>query len=182
MCVRVKDPDGTGKDTGYWVGHFQISEELWRKEDARKAREKVEKNTSTKKEEDVPTNDTWSLVDQLPTSTQTKAKTSTELKQEDWPSLGELNPAPRLNVKKISEEDDRKSSGEKGPYRPLLARLIHSSTPVPQSLLTQKICYVTAELINLSIPERSVNFRFNISCFLQAHTLYFKSSCAEQCV
>lgn len=25
MCVRVKDPEGSGEDNGYWIGHFQIS-------------------------------------------------------------------------------------------------------------------------------------------------------------
>ncbi len=100
MCVRAKDPDGLGKDTGYWVGHFQISEEFRKKvEDARKI-----------------------IV---------------ESDQDDQPN----------------EVGLRSDTNE---YRPILARLIHSSAPVPESLIAQKFCYVTAELIKLNIPDRLV--------------------------
>ena len=106
MCVRVKDPDGSEKDTGYWVGHFQISEEL-RKDDVRKINEEAGKNASSQKDQDVS------------------------------PNVAELG----------SDLDE---------YRSVLARLIHSSTPVPESLITQRFCYVNVELIRLSIPNRSV--------------------------
>ena len=93
MCVRIKDPDGTGKDTGYWVGHFQISEELRKKEDVGKSLKEVQK---------------------------------------------------KPNLKKADE------------FRPLVARLIHSSSPVPESLISQEFCYASVELISLSIPDRLV--------------------------
>ena len=99
MCVRVKNPDESGKDTGYWVGHFQISEEFRKEEDARKIIEEAD--------------------------------------QDDQPNEVGL----RLDTNE---------------YRPILARLIHSSAPVPESLIAQKFCYVTAELIKLNIPDRLV--------------------------
>ncbi|CAB4019283.1 Hypothetical predicted protein, partial [Paramuricea clavata] len=104
MCVRVKDPDGSEKDTGYWVGHFQISEEL-RKDDVRKINEEAGENASSQKDQDVS-----------------------------------------ANVAELGSDLDE--------YRSVLARLIHSSTPVPESLITQRFCYVTVELIRLSIPNR----------------------------
>ena len=91
MCVRIKDPDGSGKDTGYWVGHFQILEELKKKEDARKSLKEVMKKSNLKKDSD---------------------------------------------------------------YRPLVARIIHSSSPVPESLIAQEFCYASVELIFLSVPDR----------------------------
>ena len=100
MCVRVKDPDGSGKDTGYWVGHFQISDELRMKEDARKILEEFDGYGSTQ------------------------------------------------------QEQSRKKKNE---YRPVLAQLIQSSIAVPESLIRQGVCYVTAELISLSVPNRLVN-------------------------
>ncbi|CAB4015333.1 Hypothetical predicted protein, partial [Paramuricea clavata] len=101
MCVRVKDSDGSGKDTGYWVGHFQISEELkWKEED-----EEAEKNASSQKDQDVSPIEAGLGLD-------------------------------------LDE------------YRSVLARLIHSSAPIPESLITQRFCYVSVELIRLSIPDR----------------------------
>ena len=89
MCVRVKEPDRSGKDIGYWVGHFQISGDV---------RKKKEKN--------------------------------------------------RKQLKSNVEEGDE--------YRSVVAQLIYSSTPVPESLITQRLCYVTAELILINLPNRLV--------------------------
>lgn len=90
MCVRVKDPDGSGEDNGYWIGHFQISEVL-------------------------------------------RKKNATTI---DDPS---------------SENSDSKK------YQPILARLISPhSTSVPESFIKQRFCYVTAEMIMLSSPNRLV--------------------------
>ena len=97
MCVRVKEPDRSGKDIGYWVGHFQISGDIKKKE---------EKN--------------------------------------------------RKQLKSNVEEGDE--------YRSVVAQLIYSSTPVPESLITQRLCYVTAELILINLPNRLVkNISLNIS-------------------
>ena len=102
MCVRVKDPNGSGKDSGYWIGHFQISEELRKKVDAIKAMEALENPEST--------------------------------------NIEELE----------SEISDSKN------YQAIVARFINSSTPVPESFIQQRFCYVTAEMILLSSPNRSV--------------------------
>ena len=99
MCVRVEDPGGSGKDSGYWVGHFQISDELRMKEDARKNLEEFDWNGSTQ------------------------------------------------------QEQSRKKENE---YRPVLAQLMQRSIPVPELLIRQGVCYVTAELISLSVPNRLV--------------------------
>ena len=59
-----------------------------------------------------------------------------------------------------AEEDNnveaKSNASEEYEYRTILARLIQSSTPVPELLITQKICYVTAELIMLNISDRLV--------------------------
>ena len=107
MCVRVKDSGRSGKDTGYWVGHFQISEELRMKEEARKNLEGTDENAS---------------------------------RQDD-------------RARNVGRKANKKKNNE---YRPLLARLIHSSAAVPEPLITQGVCHVTAELILLSIPNRLV--------------------------
>ena len=50
-----------------------------------------------------------------------------------------------------------KSNVEEGDeYRSVVAQLIYSSTPIPESLITQRLCYVTAELILINLPNRLV--------------------------
>ena len=152
MCVRIKDPNGTGKDTGYWVGHFQISEESRKKEDARKSLKEI---ASAKKEQDVSPSE--SEVD----CSLTKEEKSFMKDHGGCPSLPTLNSsAPVFGLqdeKKIKEGAKKKSNLKKNSeYRPVVARLIHSSSPVPESLITQEFCYATVELIFLSVPDRLV--------------------------
>ena len=108
MCVRVKDPDGSGKGSGYWVGHFQISEEL------RKRKEAMEE-------------------------------------------------AENLQSANADEEENEISDSKK--FHPVLARFMHSSTPIPESFIEQRFCYVTAEMIFLSSPNRLVTISFNSIIF-----------------
>ena len=102
MCVRVKDPDGSGEDNGYWTGHFQISEVL-RKKNARKS----------------------------------------------------MGPAEFADATTIDEPTRKISDSEK--FQPVIAKLISPhSTLVPESFIKQRFCYVTAEMILLSSPNRLV--------------------------
>ncbi len=91
MCVRVKDPDGSGKDTGYWVGHFQISEELRKKEDARKVLEEADKNASTQEQDDQPSEVglSSSAVSESQGTKKSKNKTKKNAKKDEnaWPPL-----------------------------------------------------------------------------------------------
>ena len=166
MCVRVKDPDGSGKDTGYWVGHFQISEELRKKEDARKILEEAEKNA--KKDEAVQPDEAGlnssTPVAEVQDTKKAKKKenknTSSKKEQDDRPTLTGLNPPAPVpgfqHAKKINSET--KTRPKKEQFRAVLARRIHSSTPVPESLITQRYCYVTVELLMLNISDRLVRF------------------------
>lgn len=108
MCVRVKDPDGSGKDSGYWVGHFQISEELRKKKDAMEEAENPESTSADEEENEI--------------------------------------------------SDSKK-------FHPVLARFMHSSTPIPESFIAQRFCYVTAEMIFLSSPKRLVTIACNSIIF-----------------
>ena len=160
MCVRVKDPGGSGKDTGYWVGHFQLSEELRKKEDARKLLEEVDGNASTQKKKDaqpieIEINSSSALPDaQEAKKTKNKAKETSKDDHGAWPALPS-NPVasvPKVqDAKKMNNETKAKPKTNKDEkYRPMLARLIHSSTPIPESIITQRYFYVTVELITLA--------------------------------
>ena len=141
MCVRIKDPDGTGKDTGYWVGHFQISEVLRMGEEA----EETSSAEEDDEEEDVPHSET-----ELDSSFTTKRKENTQKEQNACPTVFTFNisdPIPWL-------EDENLENKSK--YQLVLARLIQSCRPVPESLITQEFCCASVELISLSIPERLV--------------------------
>ena len=153
MCVRIKDPNGTGKDTGYWVGHFQISEELRRGDDARKATKEADENASAKKDKDVSSIETG-----LNSSSSTKTEGNSKKDHDACSTLPTSAPVPGLqDAKRIKEGAKKKSNSKKNSeYRPVVARLIHSSSPVPESLIAQKFCYATAELTFLSVPDRSV--------------------------
>ena len=120
MCVRIKDPNGSGKDTGYWVGHFQISETLMTVECA---------GESTKEAEGI-----LSFQDDQNT----------------------CSPIPVLNISDPSSWLEAEDVENKSKYKTVLARLIQSSSPVPESLMTQELCCATVELISLSIPDRLV--------------------------
>ena len=151
MCVRIKDPDGSGKDAGYWVGHFQVSEELRKKEDARKSLKEI---ASSKKGQEASASETG-----IDCSSSTKSVEDNSVKDDDaCLTLNISPPVPGLqDRKKIKEEARKKSHLKKDSvYRPVVARLIHSSSPVPESLITQGFCYVTVELIFLSVPDRLV--------------------------
>ena len=158
MCVRVKDPDGSGKDTGYWVGHFQISEET--KEDARKVFEEADKNASAQKEQDDQPSEvelsSSSAVSELQDTKKSKNKARKNAKKDEdaWPPLPGFNPPTLVPESQHTKKMNKGKNDEE--YRPVLARLIHSSSPVPESIIEQKICYVTVELIMLSIPDRLV--------------------------
>ena len=153
MCVRIKDPNGTGKDTGYWVGHFQISEELRRGDEARKATKEADENASAEKDKDISSIETG-----LNSSSSTKTESNSKKDHDSCSTLPTSSPVPGLqDAKRIKEGAKKKSNSKKNSeYRPVVARLIHSSSPVPESLITQKFCYATAELTFLSVPDRSV--------------------------
>ena len=139
MCVRVKDPEnGSEKDAGYWVGHFQVSEELRRKRDVKGIQEEALEKKSTTENEDI-------LVDgDEPISTASAPPTS-------------IQSAKKMDEKAKSRTESKK--GEK--YRPGLARLIYSSIPIPDVLITKQFCYVTVELISLGIPDRLVKIKIS---------------------
>ena len=146
MCVRIKDPNGTGKDTGYWVGHFQISKEPRREEDAKKSAKEADKNASAKKDKNTS-----------PTST--KRKGNSRKDQDACSALPTNNSAPMhglQDAKKTKEAKKKSDSKKNSEYKAVVARLIHSSSPVPDSLISQKFCYATAELLFLSVPDRLV--------------------------
>ena len=138
MCVRIKDPDGTGKDTGYWVGHFQISEVL-------RTEEEAEQILSAEKDQGVPPSET-----ELDSSSTTKRKENTQKEQNACPT------APTLNISDPIPGLEDENLENKSKYQLVLARLIQSSRPVPESLITQEFCCASVELISLSIPERLV--------------------------
>lgn len=50
----------------------------------------------------------------------------------------------------------KSSVEEEDEYLSVVAQLIYSSTPVPESLIRQRLCYVTAELILINLPNRLV--------------------------
>ncbi len=160
MCVRVKDPDGSGKDTGHWIGHFKISEEMRKKEDARKVLEEADKNASTQKEQDDQPSEvelsSSSAVSELQGTKKSKNKAKKNAKKDEdaWPLLPGFNPPTPIPESQDTKKMNKGKKDEK--YRPVLARLIHSSSPVPESIIAQKFCYVTVELIMLSIPDRLV--------------------------
>ena len=155
MCVRVKDPGGSGKDTGFWVGHFQISEELRKKEDARKRLEEFDGNASTQTEKDTQPIEVFEIQE-------TKKTENSACSQDDhdaWPYFhsNPSAPVPKVENAMINHETNAKSkTNEDQRYLPILARLIHSSTPIPESIVAQRYFYVTVELIMLSIPDRLV--------------------------
>ncbi|XP_028391332.1 LOW QUALITY PROTEIN: uncharacterized protein LOC114516140 [Dendronephthya gigantea] len=125
LCVRAKDPaNRSEKDAGFWVGHFQISEELRKKEDAKLLLEMMTEMQSAK---DFLADETESIHNSQP----------------------ENLPSPTRKVKPVNE----RYSQEKDFYRPILARLIDSSTPIPDSLIAKRF-YVTVEFISLGIPDR----------------------------
>ncbi|XP_028391339.1 helicase with zinc finger domain 2-like isoform X2 [Dendronephthya gigantea] len=132
LCVRVKVPEKkSGKDAGFWVGHFQISEELRRKKDVKGTLEEALEKKSTKESED------HLAGEDEPESTISAPKTSTQ------------------KAKKINEKLNSKAKYKKSEeYRPVLARLIHNSSPIPEAILAELFCYVTVELIFLNIPDR----------------------------
>ena len=131
LCVRVKDPaNKSEKDAGYWVGHFQISEKLRKKEDAKLFYEMVKEMKSAK---DFHADGTEPVDFSQSTSTRCDLPSSTE------------------KVEQINE----RNCEEENYYRTVLARLINSSTPIPSSLIAERF-YVTVELISLSIPDRFV--------------------------
>ena len=130
MCVRVKDPDGSGEDNGYWIGHFQISEVL-KKKNAAKSMRAAEFTTN-----DEPTRQT--------------------------------------------------SDSEK--FQPILARLISPhSTLVPESFIKQRFCYVTAEMILLSSPNRLVVPRNTFAikfknCYVSVNTCLLFTKFISKCL
>ena len=156
LCVRVKDPaNKLGKDAGYWVGHFQISEELRKKEDAKSILEMVKEMASAKDflaDGTVPIHS--SQVSDMQDARKINESTLTRC---DLP----------LSMKKVKQSDKRYPE-KKDKYRPVLARLIDSSTPIPDSLIAERF-YVTVELISLSIPDRLVTFELCV----QALSLLF---------
>ena len=154
MCVRIKDPNGTGKDTGYWVGHFQISKEPRREEDAQRSAKEADKNASAKKDKNISPSDTGMNI-----FSSTKRKGNSRKDQDACSALPTNSSAPvhGLQDAKKTKEAKKKSNPKKSSeYRPVVARLIHSSSPVPDSLISQKFCNATAELLFLSVPDRLV--------------------------
>lgn len=145
MCVRIEDPDGSGKDIGYWVGHFQISGEL-------RTGEEAEEILSAEKDQDVPPSES-----ELDSSSTTKRKEDTQKEQHACPTV------PPLNISDQIPGLEDENLEKKSEYQLVLARLIQSSRPVPKSLITQEFCCASVELILLSIPERLVSHRINVS-------------------
>ena len=158
MCVRIKDPNGRGKDTGYWVGHFQILEEV-KREDTRKSAKVADKSASAKKDHDVSSSDTG-----LGSSASTKKGNS--IKDKDacptLPTSSSSGAVPgSQDAKKTKTGAKKKPHPKKNDeYRSVVARLIHSSSPAPESLITQEYCNAIVELIFLSVPDRLVEIVF----------------------
>ena len=159
MCVRIKDPNGRGRDTGYWVAHFQILEEV-KREDTRKSAKVTDKSASAKKDQDVSSSDTG-----LGSSASKEKKGNSIKDQDTCPTLPTSNSSGAVsgsqNAKKSKAGAKRKPNPKKNDeYRSVVARLIHSSSPAPESLITQEYCNATVELIFLSIPDRLVEIVF----------------------
>ena len=144
MCVRVKHLDRSKKDAGYWVGHFQISEECIKKEDEKERIEEVEENDATKKEQ------VFSASETVLGSSSTTKEENTQQYHNSCPTVHSVNiPDP------VAELEDAKLE-KTSEYKSVFARLIQSSSPVPESLIEQELCCATVELILISIPDRLV--------------------------
>lgn len=156
LCVRVKDPaKKLGKDAGYWVGHFQISEELRKKENAKMILEMASaKNTLAGGTEPVYASQVSDTID----AKRTNKFTSTLSEYDLYATAG--------SVKQIKERAKKNIPLKNKLYRSVLARLIHSSMPIPDSLIAERF-YVTVELISLSIPNRLVRFELWIQALWQ---------------
>ena len=158
MCVRVKDPEGSDEDKGYWVGHFQISDELRKKEDVRKILEEGNASTETGQnarstEIEMNISNPWVCEAQKTKSTSSKDE------QDAWPALPSNPPAFVPEIQNSKKMNTKPKTNKGDIYKPVLARLIQSSTPIPESVITQRIFYITVEVIMLGIPDRLVNPR-----------------------